>query len=212
MAIPQALSHRTNPFPIYSNTTYHCSKALGPMLDIVYSLRYLSYGAENYIEKNASEKFIDEFDGTPNCASHILYCNKRAIGSIRACVYHPDQPYPIPVMEVFERELRQNVGLGKTMVEANKFVVHPEFQRKGGVYARFSLYKNIIDCALENRAEAIVVAVRPAHVKFYRNFRLEQISDARSYPHLSFPTVLMACQDIEAAQEFIYRQMEKKAI
>lgn len=212
MATLHAIPHRNSFFSNNTNTAYQCKLAYGPMLDIVYSLRYRSYGAENYIEKNASEKFIDEFDCTPNCHSHILYCNKRPVGSIRECIYRPDQPYSIPVMDVFEQELHANVGLDKTIVEANKFVVHPDFQRKGGLYARFSLYRRIIDSAWENGAHAVVVAVRPAHVKFYGMLGLEQISGAKSYPHLAFQTVLMACQEIDSTRQFIHKQMDRKAV
>jgi hypothetical protein len=183
---------------------YSSIKAYGPLLDYVFSIRYESYSAEDYIEKNLSKRFMDEFDGTPNCDSFLVYFRKKLIGSIRSCVYYPEKDYRIPVMDVFERELKENVGMDQTVVEANKFVVHPEFQRQGGVKARFSIYRNVIESAIREKARCIVVAVRPAHVKFYRMFHLHPMSDAKSYPHLNFQTVLMACHDIEAARDFIW--------
>lgn len=190
---------------------YQIIKAYGPLLDSVYSVRYQSYSAENYIEKCATKRFMDEYDGAPNCESYLMYSHKKLVGSIRSCVYKPEGKEIIPVMEVFEDELRKNIGYDKTIIEANKFVIHPDFQRKGGILARFTLYKTILESAINNNADCVVVAVRPAHVKFYKMFCLQPISDAKSYPHLSFETVLMACTDIESAREFIWNKIEEKA-
>ena len=183
---------------------YSSIKAYGPLLDHVFSIRYESYSAEDYIEKNPAKRFMDEFDGTPNCDSFLVFFKKKLIGSIRSCVYYPGEEHRIPVMDVFERELNENVGMDQTVVEANKFVVHPDFQRQGGVKARFTIYRNIIESAIREKARCIVVAVRPAHVKFYRMFHMQPVSDAKSYPHLNFQTVLMACHDIDAARDFIW--------
>lgn len=191
-------------FPQHEVSTYQSIKAYGPLLDYVFSIRYESYSAEDYIEKNSTRRFMDEFDGTANCNSFLVYFKKKLIGSIRSCSYHPDKEYRIPVMDVFEKELKENVGMDKIMIEANKFVVHPDFQRQGGVKARFSIYRNIIESAIREKAHCIVVAVRPAHVKFYRMFNMQPVSDAKSYPHLNFQTVLMACHDIEATRDFIW--------
>ncbi len=196
--------HERDFFPTIEAPSYRSIKAYGPLLDHVFSLRYESYSAEDYIEKNVSRRFMDEFDGTPNCDSFLVYFKKKLIGSIRSCIYSPDKEHRIPVMDVFERELKEDVGMDKTMIEANKFVVHPDFQRQGGVKARFTIYRNIIESAIREKANCIVVAVRPAHVKFYRMFYMEPVSDAKSYPHLNFQTVLMACHDIEAARDFIW--------
>ena len=42
---------------------YSSIKAYGPLLDHVFSIRYESYSAEDYIEKNPAKRFMDEFDG-----------------------------------------------------------------------------------------------------------------------------------------------------
>src|SRR5690606_19108467 len=107
-------------------------------------------------------------------------------------------------MDDFEQELKENVGMDAEVVEENKLVVDSEYQREGGVKARFSIYRNVIESAIREKARCIVVAVRPAHVKFYRMFHMYPMSDAKSYPHLNFQTVLMACHDIEASRDFIW--------
>ena len=52
---------------------YYSIVAKGPMLDRVYSMRYRSYSAENYIEENSSLKFIDEYDAKSNSTCFLLY-------------------------------------------------------------------------------------------------------------------------------------------
>jgi hypothetical protein len=65
-----------------STSDYYSIVAKGPMLDRVYSMRYRSYSADNYIEKNSSHKFIDEYDAKPNSTCFLTYCGKKLIGSL----------------------------------------------------------------------------------------------------------------------------------
>ena len=76
------------------------------MLDRVYTMRYRSYSAEGYIEENSSLKFIDEYDNKPNSTCFLAYYRNQVVGSIRACVYEPNQGLNIPIMDCFEKELR----------------------------------------------------------------------------------------------------------
>ena len=91
--------------------------------------------SNNYIEEKESQLFSDEYDGMANCISYLTYCDDQPMGSIRACIYDPQKQVPIPVMEVFEKELRCHVGFDAPFLEANKFVLLPEFQHKKGIRA-----------------------------------------------------------------------------
>ncbi len=182
--------------------SYSSVAARGPMLDRVYSLRYKSYSEEGYIDKCSSKKFMDEYDSMPNCTSYLTYSDKEIIGSIRSCVYTPGSELYIPVMDVFKREMDEHVDMTKPVIETNKFVIDPRFQRRGGVKARLAMFQNIFLEALEHKAESIVIAVRPEHVKFYKIMYFSQISEAKSYPLLSFDTVLLKCESIDKGYEF----------
>lgn len=186
---------------------YQNVKAYGPLMDLVFSVRYAGYSAKGYIETNASQRFMDEYDDAPNCTSYLMYYQTKLMGSIRSCVYSPERPWTIPAMEVFQKELENYVGLDNTVIEANKFVIHPSFQQRRGVKARASMYRNIIDSALEENAQSVVVAVRPAHVNFYRRFT--PVSDVKSYPHLNFDTILLACHDIESIRDLIWNKSKE---
>lgn len=182
---------------------YRTVVAKGPMLDRVYGMRYKSYSAENYIEENSSLKFIDEFDGKPNSTCFLLYHQNKTIGSMRICEYNPRERLPVPVMEIFDDEIRTNIGYDSTFVEINKFVIDPSFQRKGGVEARMLLVATMVEEALRRGSSSMLLAIRPAHTRFYKMLGCHQISDIKSYPHLSFKTVLMACTDIQWSRNFI---------
>jgi hypothetical protein len=178
---------------------YYSVIAKGPMLDRVYSMRYRSYSAEGYIAENSSLKFIDEYDNKPNSVCFLAYQKTKAIGSMRACVYDPSKESLIPVMEVFENEIRDNIGYDNILVEMNKFVIDPTFQRKGGMHARLMLMGSVLNESISRNAKAVLVAVRPEHTRFYQIFGGKVISGIKSYPHLSFKTVLMVCNDLDLA-------------
>lgn len=187
---------------------YYSVIAKGPMLDRVYSMRYRSYSAEGYIEENSSLKFIDEYDNKPNSTCFLLYHQNKAVGSMRTCVFDSSERLAVPVMDVFDEEIRNTIGYGSTFVEVNKFVIDPTFQRKGGVEARMLLVGTVVEEAIRKGSSSIVIAVRPAHVRFYKMLGCHQISDAKSYPHLSFKTVLMACTDIQWSRNFIRSKVD----
>lgn len=197
-------------FPSAFKPEYHSVRAIGPMLDRVYSMRYRSYSGGEYIDRCSSEKFMDEYDSTPNCTSYLTYSGKKTIGSIRSCVYNPDEKLKIPVMDVFERELSESVGFDNVVIEANKFVVDPEFQAKGGVRARFNIYKNIADEIVEKNAKFLVAGIREEHVRFYKMLKFEPASDLKSYPHLNFKTLLVVCTDVSGFCEKIYSKTVTK--
>ena len=187
---------------------YYSTVARGSMLDTVYSMRYASYSAENYIEKNSSRKFMDEYDSMPNCTSYLTYFGKKAIGSIRSCIYKPEEQLSIPVINVFEEELKNSVSFDNVIIEANKFVIDLSFQKHGGVKARLSIFRNIANSLLENKAKYLVAGVRSAHIKFHKSLYFEPASEIKVYPHLKFKTVLVICKNVSAFCEKIYSKME----
>ena len=202
-----------NPTNTHSSISprYHSIKAYGPLLDHVFSLRYESYSTEDYIEKNPTKRFMDEYDSQPNCTSYLTYHDKKLIGSIRLCRYSPGESWKIPVMNIFKEEIKKEIGLKKSFLEANRFVVHPDFQKKGGARARFSIYRNIITEADKAETHCVLAAVREEHVRFYRMVNFAPISDIKSYSGLKFKTILMACFDLDRSREFVLNQTDRRA-
>jgi hypothetical protein len=195
-----------------SESDYYSIVAKGPMLDRVYSMRYRGYSAENYIEENSSHKFIDEYDAKPNGTCYLTYCGKKLMGTIRTCVYTPEIGLRIPIMDVFEDELKSSIGLNSTFVEPNKFVIDPSFQTKGGVRARFSVLSNIVDSADKHNAKYLVAGIRSEHIKFYKGLHFEVASGLKAYPHLSFKTVLVIVSDVDAFRNKIFSKLQQKEV
>lgn len=190
---------------------YSNREATGPLLDIVFKMRYQSYSEEHFIEQNSSKLFMDEYDGTPNSTSYLTFHNQKAIGSIRGCFYDPDKSFSIPIADVFYDELKEAVGFDRSMMEINKFVIAPHFQRRGGLRARFMLYDNVVSAAVEKKAEFLVAGVREEHIDYNRKmFGFELASDLRSYPHLKFKTALMICTDIESIKQNIDKKLKRQ--
>ncbi|MFL0799845.1 MAG: GNAT family N-acetyltransferase [Agarilytica sp.] len=187
--------------------TYTTVAARGPMLDRVYSMRYRSYSEEGYIEKNTSEKFMDEYDAQSNCTSHLLYYGDKAVASIRTCLYDPQEDLDVPIMDVYAKEIEENIPSNSAFIEVNKFVVDPSFQQKGGLQARFQLFYLMTEQCLDQGATSILIAVRPEHVRFYKMLKCYAISESKQYPHLNFDTVLLACTEVKKAQAFISRKL-----
>ena len=111
--------------------------------------------------------------------------------------------------KIDEKEIKSSIGYSDIFTEPNKFVVDPSFQRNGGLQARFLLLGAAVEEAVQKSASAIVVAVRPEHIKFYEMFGGVLSSEAKSYPHLSFETVLMVCTNVKQCSIFIKRKIER---
>jgi hypothetical protein len=194
--------------PTIQQNDYYSVIAKGPMLDRVYGMRYRSYSAEGYIKENSSLKFIDEYDGKPNSICFLAYHRSNVVGSIRACVYDPAKGLDIPIMECFGKELKNAIGYDSRFLEPNKFVIDPQFQRRGGIQARFLLLGSAVEEAARQNAEHIVVAVRTEHIKFYQMFGGKLASEEKAYPHLNFKTVLMICSDVKKCRDFIKSKVD----
>lgn len=157
----------------------------------VAALRYISYLDNHSIDGNAEKMFYDEFDMRRNCYSYIEYIDGIPAAAIRACVYDPSKIVKtIPAMEIFSEEIAKMAGKNQVIVESNKFVIHPRFQRKG-LRLKFELFGFIFNVALQANASYIITAVREEHAKFYEQLNFHPISGVKRYPGLNFDTVLL---------------------
>ena len=161
----------------------------------IFELRYTAYLDKASISANTQGVFSDPYDMAPNCHSFIEYIEGMPAGSIRACVYQPVRPHlGIPAQELFPEEMEDHIGHEATVVESNKFVVHPTFQHKA-LRLKFKLFKNV-----ETGADYIVTSPRATQIDFYRGMQFEAISGVKRSLALDFDVVLMACNLKEARQ------------
>ncbi|WP_417451102.1 N-acyl amino acid synthase FeeM domain-containing protein [Kordiimonas sp.] len=177
----------------------------------IFELRYTAYLDKASIAANEQAAFTDPYDGAPNCHSFIEYIEGMPAGSIRACVYHPEKPHlGIPAQELFPDEMEAHIAPGASVVESNKFVVHPTFQHKA-LRLKFKLFKNVFDKALAVGADYIVTSPRASQIDFYRGMQFEPISGVKRSLALDFDVVLMAC-DLGRARKLVASDPKYKTL
>src|SRR6187402_1648039 len=96
-------------------------------LSVAAKLRYKAYLNVGAIEENESKEFTDKYDAQSNTKTCLIYEGKEAVAALRACVYSPSYNFlPIPALEVYKEEIEKEIGLDKTIIESNRFVITPE--------------------------------------------------------------------------------------
>lgn len=175
--------------------TYKNVLAKGILLDRVFAIRYRAYFSDGYIKPRFDKKFSDVYDTKPNCTSFLTYQNNLLVGSIRSCLYKPNTLDTAPILGVFTKELEEISN--SVFIEPNKFVIDPSFKGRFGARARYSVFKNIADSAVKNRAKYLVAAVRKEHIRFYQSLYFNPMSSPKSYPDLSFDVILVVCNRVD---------------
>lgn len=155
-------------------------------------LRYLAYSNVEAIDANAEEEFRDAYDVRPNSRTCIVYEDDTPVASVRACVYSRERDFlHIPAFEVYMEDIEREIGLDKTIVESNRFVIDPanvDSRQLFKVPFRF-----IILNILKFRSDYAIAAVRPRHAPLYRRLlNMEPISEPKRYPGINVDMIMMA--------------------
>lgn len=155
-------------------------------------LRYLAYSNAEAIDVNAEEEFRDAYDERPNSRTCLVYEDDAPVASVRACVYSREHDFlHIPAFEVYMDDIVRGIGLDKTIVESNRFVIDPvkvDSRQLFKVPFRF-----IILNILKFRSDYVITAVRPRHAPLYRRLlNMEPISDPKRYPGINVDMIMMA--------------------
>jgi len=154
-------------------------------------LRYIAYKNVNAINENAKEEFTDKYDLLVNSNTCLVYEENAPVASMRACIYSKERAFmELPSFEVYRHEIEKEIGLDKTILECNRFVIHPE---KVDSKQLFKIpFRFIILNALKFNSDYIISAVRPKHIPLYKRFfGFEPISSPKRYPGLNVEMILM---------------------
>lgn len=187
----------------------HCETAAD--LSVAAKLRYVAYRNAGAIEENDPQEFTDKYDSQNNAKTCLIYEDKVAVAAVRACVYSKKHDYlTIPAFEVYKEEIAKEIGLDKTIIESNRFVVTPE---KRDSKSLFKLpYRFIILNSLKFDSDFVIAAVREKHIPLYRRFLdMEPISGLKKYPGINVEMVLMAV-DCRKFRQGIMEKEEAYAI
>ncbi len=160
-----------------------------------FDLRYRSYRAQGHIETKADGLLFDRFDELSTTQTVVVYGEGRPVGSIRTCLLRRGQEAMSPCREVYPHEVEKLLAEtgperpGFDGVEVNRMVRAPEAANDQGLV--FMLLRLAGHLALAADFRVIVTCVRQHHVPFYKRLKFGQAGEAKVYPGLTCPMVLL---------------------
>ncbi len=160
-----------------------------------FELRYRSYRAQGHIKENSNGLLFDRFDDLPTTKTVVVYVEGKAVGSIRTCPITRGAGTMSPCREIYPSEveavLRQSgpEARGFDGVEVNRMVRAPEAADDQGLV--FMLFRLAGYLALAEDFGAIITCVRQNHVPFYKRLRFQLAGEAKVYPGLNCPMLLL---------------------
>ena len=160
-----------------------------------YELRYRSYYSQGHIETRTDGLLFDRFDELPTTKTMVVYVEGKAVGSIRTCLLRRGEGTMSPCREAYPMEVEALLNgtgperAGYDGIEVNRMVRAPEASDDQGLV--FMLYRLAGYMALAADFRVIVTCVRQHHLPFYKRLRFEQAGEAKVYPGLTCPMLLL---------------------
>jgi hypothetical protein len=159
--------------------------------EAVFRLRYEAYRREGSIEPIESGLFTDAEDDTPNAWLIGIFVDGSLASSIRLHIASQPDHY-LPVTRVFPDVIVPRLEAGNTIIDATRLTSRLEFTRTFPFLPYVTMRAAFL-AASQFNADYIAAAFRREHQGAYRRmYGAKKWSDARPYPPLTKPQVLMA--------------------
>lgn len=159
--------------------------------EAVFRLRYRAYLHEGAILPRADQRLTDRFDEAANSWIFGIFIDGMLCSSLRISVATPEMP-DTPAVEAFPDLLRQELALGRTIVDPNRFVADPAREVKFPQLPYVTLRLAYVACT-HFKADIGTATVRREHQAFYKRVFLHKpLCEPRPYPTLIKPLSLMA--------------------
>ncbi len=175
---------------------YEARLALDPLTKRdAYALRYRSYHAQGHIAANDTGLLFDRFDDLETTRTVVVYAQGKPVGSIRTCFLRRGPGTMSPCREAYPAEVEALLAAsgperpGFDGLEVNRMVRAPEAADDQGLV--FMLYRLAGHLALAADFRVIVTCVRRHHLPFYKRLRFTQAGEAKIYPGLTCPMMLL---------------------
>ncbi|PPQ26892.1 hypothetical protein CCS01_28730 [Rhodopila globiformis] len=137
------------------------------------------------------------YDDLSNCQTIVLYDQHEPVASVRTCFLASGSPQRSPAMDTYPEQvtalLRQQTptGIGGRGIETTRLVRSPAAENNQGLV--FLLYRLAGYVGMMAHTQILLACVRQNHVSFYRRLGYTPATEARSYPGLNCPMLLMSC-------------------
>lgn len=157
----------------------------------IYKLRYQGYRRAGMLTPGAPEYFKDRFDQTQNAKTFGLYLEGNLAGSIRIHVANRKVPIA-PAMTVYSDYLQPLLDKDKILIDPTRHVVEATQARRFPKLPYATV--RVAWMACEHYGADYVLATIPVpHQAFYRRiFGRTMTSEARTYPGIAVPVILLA--------------------
>jgi hypothetical protein len=159
--------------------------------DNIYRLRYIGYDRAGMLTPGTPEYFKDRYDPSPNAKTFGLYVEGSLAASIRLHVATRDIPIA-PAMNVYSDYIQPLLDNNKTVIDPTRHVVDASAARRFPKLPYATIRLAWIACEHYD-ADYILATIPVAHQAFYRRiFGRTMGSDARTYPGIAKPVVMLA--------------------
>lgn len=158
--------------------------------DAIYRLRYQAYLREGAIQANATERFVDEYDGRENVWLFGLYIDGQLASSLRLHVTLGSE-IGMPALRSFSDILIPRIEAGRRIIDPTRFVADEAASRTHRELPFVTVRLGWLACEYF-AADEMLATVRAEHQAFYKRvFGYEVVCGERPYPTLIKPLSLM---------------------
>ena len=170
----------------------------------IYKLRYEAYRREEFVPFNDQGVVHDDLDGAANCYAYGIHIDGELVSSIR--IHHLSSEYrKSPSMKTHPEVLNPLLDRGQHFIDPSRFTADYEASLAYPALPFLTLRIAVMATDYFNTTGCLAL-VRREHAAFYRRvFGSVELGDARTYPGLSFPTVLYNSDSAINLQQ-IYRR------
>lgn len=176
-------------FEILDQVEYRvCDK--GEDLEAIYRLRYESYLAAGMVKADAAKQVHDQYDELPNSYRFGIFYREKLVSTLR--LHHLNKEHPIaPSCGVFGDIVNARINAGQTFIDPSRFAADAEWARSLRVLPYITLRLAVLG-AKYFETDYCLIAIKEEHSAFYyRVFKAEPATGARTYPGLEVPVHLL---------------------
>lgn len=170
--------------------------------EAVFALAYKVYLEKGYINSNANEWLVQEYDANPETVILIVQDKAKNIAGSVTLVF--DGNSKLPTEKIYGEEIQTLQDAGSKLLELSRLVINPDYRNSKEILVLLFNYLAIYSHHVKNY-NGIVVQVNPRHKTYYKALlNFEEIGGEKPCPHVkNAPAVLLYLQVKKYQQEIL---------